>query len=571
MSAFYYGASFLCAGLAKWKVGRLTQGMRKAREETILEGFQVVLATTLWLAAFLAFYKWIVLEESQGILDRMWMEKGPVDYNNDDDKFIVMLWAFVMGARNCINFLVWRLIVIPKRNKEYALQNELVQAVSEALEIPGLSGPAPETGPVQELNEVLMHELLFFTGLGIRSACRFGSYGTENEHGNGAHNTIAMAASRGGLSRHLLASEEDERVAKIPLVKAKDFEEQKGTEFFTNMEALFRGHATAGQAGSAQTMQARQDREVETQERDQHLSTFKFRTYAPKKFRKLRELFGVDTLGGDGSDSRLHQAMEQYKTGSFTGGASGSFMYYSGDKRFIVKQITESEKDVMLDILDAYLEHMEDSRDSDDKVQSLLLRVVQLNRMQMYSHQVGGCTLMRGRLYFMVFENIFWAPLMEDVRLMQMEPQYEGMGEQDLLDIASRQDLEVYDLKGSWVGRSTAADANGRRGDTQGKTMKDNDLQEPMYLSHDDQEQLSSQIEKDSAFLQRHNIMDYSLLLGVRKGISEVQTSEEAEPEPEQATEDALIYHAAAAHHSQRYYVSLARLGAAVVAHESRV
>ena len=55
--------------------------------------------------------------------------------------------------------------------------------------------------------------------------------------------------------------------------------------------------------------------------------------------------------------------------------------------------------------------------------------------------------------------------------------------------------------------------------------MKDNDLQEPLYLSHEDQEQLYDQIVKDSVFLQCHDIMDYSLLLGVRKGISEVQTN----------------------------------------------
>lgn len=148
-----------------------------------------------------------------------------------------------------------------------------------------------------------------------------------------------------------------------------------------------------------------------------HLDKFKFKTYCPKKFRKLREMFDIDISGDEGTQSLLHQAMAEYKTGSFTGGASGSFMYYSGDKRFIVKQITETEKDVMLEILDGYIRHMEESRDGSrgrGAVQSLLLRVVQLNRIQMYQHEVCGMTVMRGRLHFMVFENCFYQPLMQE-------------------------------------------------------------------------------------------------------------------------------------------------------------
>ena len=46
--------------------------------------------------------------------------------------------------------------------------------------------------------------------------------------------------------------------------------------------------------------------------------------------------------------------MEAHKKNSFTGGASGAFMYFSGDKRFIVKQITDDERKVLLDLLPTY-------------------------------------------------------------------------------------------------------------------------------------------------------------------------------------------------------------------------
>ena len=87
-------------------------------------------------------------------------------------------------------------------------------------------------------------------------------------------------------------------------------------------------------------------------------------------------------------------------------------MYYSSDERFIVKQMTHTEMRVLMKILDAYIEHMTLAREVDahrkftGRINSLLLRIVQCNRVQMYHHETQ-CTkkLFRGRLYFMVFEN----------------------------------------------------------------------------------------------------------------------------------------------------------------------
>ena len=68
---------------------------------------------------------------------------------------------------------------------------------------------------------------------------------------------------------------------------------------------------------------------------------------------------------------------------------------------------------------------------------------------------------------------------------------------------------EVYDLKGSWVGRGTD------HGIKSGKVMKDNDLKRFIILNRKNQSQILEQLDRDAKFLEDHEIMDYSLLLGI--------------------------------------------------------
>lgn len=71
---------------------------------------------------------------------------------------------------------------------------------------------------------------------------------------------------------------------------------------------------------------------------------------------------------------------------------------------------------------------------------------------------------------------------------------------------------ERYDIKGSWYGRETA--------DTDPlATKKDNDFKkrEPLYLAEEDRTKLLTAIKKDAKFFEEHEIIDYSLLIGVIK------------------------------------------------------
>ena len=71
---------------------------------------------------------------------------------------------------------------------------------------------------------------------------------------------------------------------------------------------------------------------------------------------------------------------------------------------------------------------------------------------------------------------------------------------------------ERYDIKGSWYGRQTT--------DTDPlATKKDNDFKkrEPIYLAEEERRKILGIIKRDSEFFAKHQIIDYSLLVGVIK------------------------------------------------------
>lgn len=214
-------------------------------------------------------------------------------------------------------------------------------------------------------------------------------------------------------------------------------------------------------------------------------------------------------------------------------------MYYSADKRFIIKQINKNEVNRMLKMLDEYIQHLEDSRDGDGPPHSLLQRVVQCNRITMSEHD-KCCGVRPGRLYFMVMENCFYPRIIRQIAILHKE---ENPGQPPLSDEATEQlplkekapllrKLElndytnqcffVYDLKGSRHGRSALMDNNGTREQQMRSTMKDNDLRENVHLSAGDRKVVLDFLEKDSKFLADQQVMDYSLLLGIQKGVQPV-------------------------------------------------
>jgi len=74
--------------------------------------------------------------------------------------------------------------------------------------------------------------------------------------------------------------------------------------------------------------------------------------------------------------------------------------------------------------------------------------------------------------------------------------------------------VEVYDLKGSSVGRQVMVPNKPilRR---QASVLKDLDFTRTVWLENATRQRILNQLQTDTAFLEQHNLMDYSLLLGI--------------------------------------------------------
>jgi len=136
------------------------------------------------------------------------------------------------------------------------------------------------------------------------------------------------------------------------------------------------------------------------------------------------------------------------------------------DSKYVVKTLSKSEVKFLISILKDYVHFLKLNR------HTMLSRYVGLHSLRIYGLNK----------YFVVMENVF---------------------EGDL------KPTEIYDLKGSWVNRSTNHELYS------GSVMKDIDLKRPIILEERNTKRILQQLERDSTFLREHQIMDYSVLLGI--------------------------------------------------------
>eukprot|EP00050_Salpingoeca_kvevrii_P011558 m.16298 g.16298 ORF g.16298 m.16298 type:complete len:754 (-) comp3490_c0_seq1:89-2350(-) len=203
---------------------------------------------------------------------------------------------------------------------------------------------------------------------------------------------------------------------------------------------------------------------------------FNFVAYNPLKFSRLRELRNIDpneycesfSIPADG---------EEKMTEKFTEGRSGSFFYFTHDRRYMVKSINNAELRVLVSLLDPMIQHFEDNP------QSLLCRFFGLYSIQMAPEQMY--------FSFVIMENIF--------------------ARVDNLDLH-----EFYDLKGSTVNRRSIKDRDRAIAANFRGTRKDLDLERDIALFNERAvAALHAQLACDTLFLNEHGIMDYSLLVGI--------------------------------------------------------
>ncbi|TID28345.1 hypothetical protein CANINC_002523 [Pichia inconspicua] len=197
---------------------------------------------------------------------------------------------------------------------------------------------------------------------------------------------------------------------------------------------------------------------------------FKFKDYAPEVFRDLRRMFNVNQ-----ADYLISLNDEIGVRAVGSSGKSGSSFYYSNDRKFIIKTIHRSEHRHLRRILKDYYEYVKNNPNT------LLCQFYGLHRLKMMTRT--GIV----KVHVLVMNNM----LPPTVRMS-----------------------DCYDLKGSTQGRRTSPQKI-----AEGSCLKDlNFIEDGMKinLSRLKKEQVLSQLSKDVSLLEKLNIMDYSLLLGIR-------------------------------------------------------
>ncbi|RAL41606.1 unnamed protein product [Cuscuta campestris] len=192
---------------------------------------------------------------------------------------------------------------------------------------------------------------------------------------------------------------------------------------------------------------------------------FRWKDYCPLVFRRLRELFQVDTAGytmavcGD-------DALRMFSSP----GKSGSCFYLTQDDRFMIKTVKKSEVKVLIKMLPSYYQHVCRYENS------LVTKFYGVHCVK----PVGG---MKTR--FIVMGNLFCSEYQIHRR---------------------------FDLKGSSYGRTTDKHVDDIDETT---TLKDLDLNFVFRLQQNWYLALIRQIDLDCEFLESERIMDYSFLVGL--------------------------------------------------------
>lgn len=197
---------------------------------------------------------------------------------------------------------------------------------------------------------------------------------------------------------------------------------------------------------------------------------------APCVFQKLRALFNHDP-------ENFKASFKDRSVERFTEGKSGAFLYFSCDNRFIIKTATSEEWKCLIGLLPDYYEHIVHNPNS------LINRMVGAFELSLLNH----------RMRVIIVESCFPSGVSIHQR---------------------------FDLKGSWVGRSTKQRKSqvplwGREFDVQDVrkgVLKDLDMQTPLMLHPHVAKQMGKQLRSDIDFLGGAGIMDYSILLGITNG-----------------------------------------------------
>ena len=208
----------------------------------------------------------------------------------------------------------------------------------------------------------------------------------------------------------------------------------------------------------------------------------KFYDFAPKIFYNLRIMYGISnedylkSLGPENFLGNLIITKNKSLRELCSSGKSGSFFYFSYDSKYLLKTISEGEFTLFQTMLKDYYHHMLNNK------KSLLQRFFGMHI----------CIFNEVKMYFVVMNNVFVTPLH-----IHYKYDLKGSTYQRLSRKCKEVDYKNYDFN---------------------VAMKDLDFfdrKETISLLDDEKLNIVEQSIKDSQFLAKHNINDYSFLIGV--------------------------------------------------------
>ena len=345
------------------------------------------------------------------------------------------------------------------------------------------------------LNAALREELLFWTMLGMRTA-------SQQAH----EEWITMDKER-GHGRMVDAVDIDLRAALHEDRTVRDTLDSANSLRRTISQAAATASADISDGDGPEPLDE-DDFRIEDLDASMSSSNVQFIDYCPFTFHAFRTSAGLQP-------ELYKRSLARPRNSRFKlGGTSGAFIFFSDDNRFVIKQIQTNEFNTLLTVLPSYLKHMRTHPDS----------------MLQHMYQLCSCTMYHHTLYFLVVGNVHHTAA--------------SLGHQL---------HERYDLKGSWIGRNAPATSPGtlvrcrlchddfifgqigacpkRPAGFQhvpDVTMKDMDLNYKLPMSKEKAAKLSAQIAHDTAWLCSHDIVDYSLYLGVHKRSYDVNMSRNA-------------------------------------------
>ncbi|KAJ9145478.1 SAICAR synthase-like protein [Pleurostoma richardsiae] len=195
---------------------------------------------------------------------------------------------------------------------------------------------------------------------------------------------------------------------------------------------------------------------------------FKFKDYAPWVFRHLRALFRLDP-----ADYLMSLTGKYILSELGSPGKSGSFFYFSRDYKYIIKTIHHAEHKFLRKILKDYYKHVTDNPNT------LLSQFYGLHRVK---------TPYGRKIHFVVMNNLF--PPHRDIHM-------------------------TFDLKGSTIGRDFKEDDLAKNPRATLKDLNWLRRKRHLELGLEKKRLFLEQLNKDVRLLQKLQIMDYSLLIGI--------------------------------------------------------